>query len=248
MERRIITVLDELEISNKQRILVGKKDQELLLDKENPYYSIRSREKPMSLFVLWEKIHYGILTSNILSVIEDKLGSFIGSIFKEIKGIIDDEFNENYFIHLLGNNGKKDWKRIKKEIGEGKKEGDVLHVPNPASVYINTMREDVEELSAVSRAVSGCTTCTSCQAGEVVEADLSPDYYGAATTHWNGSTAPQQATIQEVTAAEQVAASEQRVGAERQIREYVETMRRQENLSRREMEELYVRERRSVGL
>ena len=216
MERRIITVLDELEMSNKQHILVNKKDQELLLDKENPYYSIRSREKPMSLFVLWETIHYGILSSNILSVIEDKLGTFIGSIFKEIKGIVDDEFNESYFIHLLGDSGKKDWKRIKKEIGKGKKDVD-FGAPNPTNNSYIPRMEDVEELSATSRAVSGYTTCTSCQAGEV-------------------------------SATEQVAASEQRVVAERQIREYVETMRRQENLLRREMEELYVRERRSVGL
>ena len=162
MERRIITVLDKLETDNKQRILVSKKDRAFLFDKENPYYWARNEEKKKSIFVLFGRGHYGILRSNILSIIEDKASNFVGGIFRSIKGITDDEFNESYFIHLLGKDGKKTWVKAKKiifsrnAIENENEEGDELPEvrvearPSRSNIYINTAEDEAANISGMS--------------------------------------------------------------------------------------------------
>ena len=123
MESRIITIKDKLEVVGKELIL-DESSIKFLTNEENPYLSARNKEGKILVFALWEKIHYGILTSNIMCILEEGLGNFIGSVFKGIKGITDDLFTEEYYFRLVGEDKRKVFKRAIKLLTKKTREDD----------------------------------------------------------------------------------------------------------------------------
>ena len=142
MESRIITMKDKLEVVGKELIL-DENSIKFLTNEKNPYLSARNKEGKISVFALWEKIHYGILTSNIMCILEEGLGNFIGSVFKGIKGITDDLFTEEYYFRLVGEDKRKVFKRAIKSLTKKTREDDDESTPGHARmVYANPRNID----------------------------------------------------------------------------------------------------------
>jgi len=190
MESRIITMKDKLEVVGKELIL-DENSIKFLTNEKNPYLSARNKEGKISVFALWEKIHYGILTSNIMCILEEGLGNFIGSVFKGIKGITDDLFTEEYYFRLVGEDKRKVFKRAIKSLTKKTREDDDESTPGHARmVYTNPRNIDwgvsgasPQQMGVPEQPVEADMTCaTSATSGTyayIAPEDISMDYnYG----------------------------------------------------------------------
>jgi len=135
MNKSIVVINEELEVAKKKSIL-DKEDEILLLDEENPYFSVKNKEKKLLIFSLWETIHYGMLKNNLLSIIKEKFPTFIGNVFEDIKGINEFPYETSYFLYIIGEKNREIYKESTK-IKKGEKI-DIDGIPcSPAYTYTN---------------------------------------------------------------------------------------------------------------
>lgn len=137
MNEHIITICNEIRLKN-EKILIGKEDKDFLLDRENPYFGMENKEKKLLIFAIFEKIHYGILRSNLLCVIEEKFKTYIGDIFNNIEGIYNYPFNKSYFFYLLNKKDKKRGKEFLAKFDNSHTKMDVAGLTPDRMVYSET--------------------------------------------------------------------------------------------------------------
>lgn len=115
MDSSIVTIREEVEVNSK-KLMLDKDREGFLLDKENPYFSIKNEEKKLLIFVTWEETHYNVLNDNLLYIIKERFPTFIGDIFKKVKGINEYLYNKSYLLYILGEEGKKKWEALQKRF------------------------------------------------------------------------------------------------------------------------------------
>ena len=107
MKDYVVIIHDEIKI-DKEKLTLNKDDEDFLLDKEHPYFGMKNKENGLLIFNIWKNIGYGIFKNNLISIIEERISYFSGSLFnnKLIRGIYLYVYNESLLLYLLGKNDK----------------------------------------------------------------------------------------------------------------------------------------------
>lgn len=174
MKDYIVTIHNEVKI-DKEKLTLNKDDEDFLLDKEHPYFGTKNKENGLLIFNIWKNIGYGIFKNNLISIIEERISCFSGSLFnnKLIRGIYLYVYNESLFLYLLGKNSKNIVPRLidmkgKESVSEDKdyrafvipilrvqQEDSIQPRENPSVIYHNDIQ------AGHTAATDSNITCTS---------------------------------------------------------------------------------------